>query len=563
MCALISGPEAVALGLGSLRTDSGLNQPFVGEIDLVDVRADELDTVRVTLAPPNDFARSGLERFHFLSGLSFTPEVSARGTPVIQVRSSEPIREPFLDFLVEVVWPAGRLVKGYTVLLDPPGLGPRPAVPAPSPQPEAPVPAAVPARGATARTTAAPVSPPPSVAAPPSPPAPVAMTPGADGFPMTFGPVPAGTGLLRLAGSQGPAGATIEQTAMALYRNNQAAFGRGDINLLRAGVTLVIPSRAELFALDPTGAERELQAALQGRPSTREPLTDVAAALTATQVPAVTPIAGLAGEAASRLPAPVETTDAIVAGARDEAPATAAPQETDALRGRVLELEAEVAMLEELLAERDAEVARLQDLVGSAATLGLLGAQPPAPEAVTETAVTEAEVSVTAPEPVADEIAEPAVAADADTVEADEQLAETVPTGVEDAVPSPPLDVAESESVVSEAVIDQDPPAPVVEAPAAIVPEVVAPPARPFWQTYLLPLGAFAAVTAVGVAVFGWLAWRRRRRDTAEPALEEEESFELDLSSPPESPSAAVPTSPATGTGTAARVGAVVAAGPV
>ena len=120
---LLLGTRAAALGVGELRTQSALNQPFYGEIALFDVSAETLDNVKASLASRSAFAQAGIERPHFLTRLRFTPMVGPQGEPIIQVVTREPIREPFLDILVEVAWPDGRLLKGYAVLLDPPAVG--------------------------------------------------------------------------------------------------------------------------------------------------------------------------------------------------------------------------------------------------------------------------------------------------------------------------------------------------------------------------------------------------------------------------------------------------------
>jgi pilus assembly protein FimV len=75
------------------------------------------------------------------------------------------------------------------------------------------------------------------------------------GFPLRSGPIKPGSGLWRTARNLTPPGATVAQAAMALYRNNQQAFVRGDINKLRQGTVLGIPTSAELFAMDPATAE--------------------------------------------------------------------------------------------------------------------------------------------------------------------------------------------------------------------------------------------------------------------------------------------------------------------
>ena len=145
----VAGTHALALGLGGMRLQSALDQPFVGEIDLVDVKPDELDSVKVQIAPQAEFNRAGTERYHHLSKLRFSAQISPSGNPVIRVSSREPMREPYMDFLVEVLWPKGRLVKQYTLLLDPPVTASRSA-----PRIEQPVVDARPAR--TASSTSAP-----------------------------------------------------------------------------------------------------------------------------------------------------------------------------------------------------------------------------------------------------------------------------------------------------------------------------------------------------------------------------------------------------------------------
>ncbi len=117
LAALICG-DAFALGLGDIQVFSALNQAFNAEIELVDIRPDELDAIKASLAGEKDFMKVGSERHYFLTGLRFRPQVSRSGQPVLSVTTTEPIREPYLDFLLEVNWAEGRILKEYTVLLD-------------------------------------------------------------------------------------------------------------------------------------------------------------------------------------------------------------------------------------------------------------------------------------------------------------------------------------------------------------------------------------------------------------------------------------------------------------
>ncbi|MFK7816978.1 MAG: FimV/HubP family polar landmark protein [Gammaproteobacteria bacterium] len=112
--------QLLSLGLGEIEVDSALNQPLNAQINLISARADELEEMRVELAPANVFDRVGVPRPYFLTQLKFTPVSLPGGGTAIRVTSKDPVREPFLTFLVEVTWPKGRLLREYTVLLDPP-----------------------------------------------------------------------------------------------------------------------------------------------------------------------------------------------------------------------------------------------------------------------------------------------------------------------------------------------------------------------------------------------------------------------------------------------------------
>jgi len=117
---LVLPGQLLSLGLGEIEVDSALNQPLNAQINLISARADELEEMRVELAPANVFDRVGVPRPYFLTQLKFKPVSLPGGGTAIRVTSKDPVREPFLTFLVEVSWPKGRLLREYTVLLDPP-----------------------------------------------------------------------------------------------------------------------------------------------------------------------------------------------------------------------------------------------------------------------------------------------------------------------------------------------------------------------------------------------------------------------------------------------------------
>ena len=110
-----------ALGLGDIVANSALNEPLEGRIELLSPLPDELDSLKISLADSKAFARAGVDRPFILGKLKFTLQRSVDDEPdYIRVSSQIPIQEPFLNFLVEVTWSNGHILREYTILLDPP-----------------------------------------------------------------------------------------------------------------------------------------------------------------------------------------------------------------------------------------------------------------------------------------------------------------------------------------------------------------------------------------------------------------------------------------------------------
>jgi pilus assembly protein FimV len=109
-----------ALGLGEITLHSALNQPLRADIALLDAAGLEEGELSVRLATADEFSRAGVERVFFLNDLKFTP-ILRGDRSLIRVSSSKPVKEPYLDFLVQLDQPNGRLLREYTVLIDPPG----------------------------------------------------------------------------------------------------------------------------------------------------------------------------------------------------------------------------------------------------------------------------------------------------------------------------------------------------------------------------------------------------------------------------------------------------------
>ncbi|WP_160287773.1 type IV pilus assembly protein FimV [Pseudomonas knackmussii] len=112
--------SAGALELGEISSRTALGQSLDAQIELRSLGDLSADEIKVALAPQQAFDRLGLDRSVVATGLSFSAEVGRNGRGVIRVKSSRPMREPYLDFLVQVAWPQGQVLREYTLLLDPP-----------------------------------------------------------------------------------------------------------------------------------------------------------------------------------------------------------------------------------------------------------------------------------------------------------------------------------------------------------------------------------------------------------------------------------------------------------
>ncbi|WJW74515.1 FimV/HubP family polar landmark protein [Thiohalobacter sp. IOR34] len=235
--------QSYALGLGEIDLHSALNQPFDADIEVLEATPKELAELRVGLASSEAYTRTGLERIYLHTKLRFSVERRKDGTAVVHVSSREPIREPFLDFLIEASWGSGQVVREYTVLIDPPVL-----MPAPAPATQAATVTAVP----EAKPRAAAPAPRPLTA--PRPAAPRVASPG------EYGPTQRNDTLWKVAERLRPdSGVSMEQVMLALLEANPEAFYDNNINNLKAGYVLRVPSREEMTAISRAEARREVQ----------------------------------------------------------------------------------------------------------------------------------------------------------------------------------------------------------------------------------------------------------------------------------------------------------------
>ncbi|EKF74859.1 hypothetical protein A11A3_06490 [Alcanivorax hongdengensis A-11-3] len=227
---------------------SYLNQPLDMDVELHEVGDLSPGEILVNLASQDEFDAAGVDRTYFLNKLKFQVERTGKDNAVLHISSSEPVREPYLNFLVEFLWPTGRLMREYTVLLDPPSYAdaaqtaapsvsraPKPVSSAPAPAPQAP--ASQPAQAAAPAPSSTPAS---TDAAKP------AYASDTSGPHETYTVRNSDT-MWRIALNTRPANSvSVQQMLVAIQEMNPDAFINDNVNLVREGTVLRIPNEREV-----------------------------------------------------------------------------------------------------------------------------------------------------------------------------------------------------------------------------------------------------------------------------------------------------------------------------
>jgi len=505
--ALATG-HVVALGLGEIELKSSLNQPLIAEVALLSATDADLRELKVAIGSSAAFDNAGIERPLFLTKLRFNVKTNADGKPVVGITSREAVQEPFLDFLLEISWSKGRLLREYTVLVDPPVTMPAnaPALQAPVAQPVTPSARStgsfLPARRVTHTAQMPPVS----------------VAPG------EYGPVRRNDTLWKVASQVRPdTGVSIEQTMLGLLRANPEAFQNNNINNLKAGVILRVPSREDMLSVSRAEALRESRAQYAAwreargllQPAQSQGTTPVSVPAAESRLELVSPDTAEGGAATGSAQNDAELqklqSELLMA---NEAVEEQRRQGED-MSSRLSVLEEQIVNMQRLIQLKDEELARLQ------AQAGVESIEQPVTELETGEAIAEAEelADTFETEEPALVTEDPALSTELDTV-ADDEFATADPfdseaafdeTVAEMAATDAGFDEAPAEELIEDGVEEEVVAAipevePVVAEP--VIPETVTSPgfvdqllANPLW------LGAGGAVLAL-LAFFGL---RRKR----------------------------------------------------
>jgi pilus assembly protein FimV len=366
---------AQALGLGEIELQSWLNEPLDAEISLRQSAGVDPGDVFVNVAPESAYQRVGLERNQFLSKLKFEVVTGSDGNLAINVSSREPVREPYLNFLLELTWPNGRLMREYAVLVDPPVYAEESGV---REQVSAPVSstASAPARQTTTRSAE-------SVRRE----AAVQRAPARGYQPDTFGPTGPSDTLWTIAQRMRPdSSVSMQQMMLAIQDLNPDAFIDGNINKLKRGQVLRAPTLDQIQSRTKAEANRVVARQNEALKSPRP----VDATRTAQPDAAPAPVADAGGTDELKLLVAEEETspktadesgsaggDGDQAGGADAGSAVAM-EELDATRreneefsNRLQDMEEQVQTLQRLLELKNSQLAELQGMTQEEAAAAL------------------------------------------------------------------------------------------------------------------------------------------------------------------------------------------------
>ena len=478
----LSSSGAFALSLGRITVLSALGEGLRAEIDVPDINTDEAATLKAQIAAPSAFASAGMEFNPALTGLQISLQRRPDGRNYIRVSGERAINDPFIDLILEASWSSGRIVRDYTLLFDPPAL--RQASPAPT---LAQTPSAAPSPSTTtgsSRTQTTATEPAPARIVPKAAPLPPKAAPQTQSVAPSDKQwlVKEGDTASKIANRNKPSGVSLDQMLVALLRTNPDAFSRENINRLRSGVVVDIPTQEEALATPSQEATQIVMAHSKDFNEFRRSLA------------ASAPKADVA-------PSDRKTSGKVDTKIEDKKPAAAAPDKLTLSKGSV-QAKADEARIAKERADKDA-AARAAEIAKNIQDLSKLSAAS-APASTPKT------VPADKPSPAA---SAPVNAASDMAVTAPAMPAASAPEAAA-SVPQPAASAAEKPKLPASA-----PPAPMPEPPG-LLDELLGDP--------MVPLAAGGLVALLG----GFAFYRVRQRKKKE---NHDDSSFLDSKLQPES----------------------------
>ena len=260
----LGGTNALALSLGRITVQSALGEPLNAEIDIPDINAEEAASLKVQVASPANFKSAGLDYSPVLTGLRMVLQKRPDGRSYLRLSSDRLVQEPFVDLILDAGWQSGRVVRNYTMLFDPPHMRPTPMT-----QPltaTLPVPLAAPSSVTVPR-----LAPPPRSAAQASPPerrqpamaAEPKSAPAVAGSASRKVTVRAGDTASKIARTHMLSNVSLDQMLVAMQRGNPNAFIEGNVNRIKAGAILALPTEKQATVVSAPQASQIITAQSQ------------------------------------------------------------------------------------------------------------------------------------------------------------------------------------------------------------------------------------------------------------------------------------------------------------
>ncbi|MDO8959682.1 MAG: FimV/HubP family polar landmark protein [Rhodocyclaceae bacterium] len=512
--------DAQAAGLGKLTVYSAIGQPLNAEVALT-ATPEEMSALSAKLASHDDFKKAGIEFMSALSGLRLSVAKQPDGQPVLKLTTERPLNEPFLHFLVELNWTAGRLVREYTFLLDPPEMlqAARPAsVVTPVVPPVFPQAVPVPTVPAKAQAEPRPVrsaDAAPAVVAKSAKPKPRAVPASEPSvvMPSTGGrQVKSGDTLSKIALENKPATVGLDQMLVALFNSNREAFDGNNMNRLRAGRILRLPDPGEVAGVDAGEARKLIVAQTADFNAYRRSLAGAAALAPATETPPQQRAAGkIKPQVESKAP-PVAAKDKLEVSPTEAAKFAGAAKASGAASKAALE--EDLIARDKALREASGRIAELEKNLENLKHLVELKSQAGAQVQQQAQAALPKPAEVKKPEPaptvkpVAEPVSAPPPAVAVKPVEAAAPVAEKPAEAPPEAKPAEPPPVAVA------------PPQPAAKKPAAPPPP---PPPEPSFieENPELVFGG-GGLLALLLGYLGFSAYRRKKQAREEIAQHDE-----------------------------------------
>ena len=379
-----------AAGLGKLNVMSALGEPLKAEVELV-AEKNEIGSLAVRLAGAEAFEHAGLSYSPLVAGVKVSIEKRTSGEPYVRVTSSQPVTEPFVDLLIELSWSSGRISREFTALLDPPSViaerekkkaaevevraaptSPQPK-PEPAPASEAakPEPAKTEEPAAPAATETAPQAPAQNEARPAAPVETIGGTqptllgegsslPGAAHAADAYGPVKSGDTLGKIASATKPSEVSLEQMLVLLVQNNPEAFSGKNMNRLKTGKILQLPTADQFAGLSDADARKEVKLQARDWRAYRDQLAASAGQAAPAEQPAQQAASGKVGAVVEDKAAAAKDGPKEVLKLSKNEPAAGAAGGDAKSAARVHALEEEVVARDKAVKESNDRVAKLE-----------------------------------------------------------------------------------------------------------------------------------------------------------------------------------------------------------